>query len=142
MKKIFNPGTFALLVICTCIASCVSKGKFLSSESRVHSLATDSSSTHHQLNDCNAHVKTLEDENSALRTHNTEVENDLQNVSSKSKMTIAEQAKRVKDLQSLIQSQKDVMNRLRKSIADALVNFKPDELSVYIKDGKHQLANR
>jgi chemotaxis protein MotB len=27
------------------------------------------------------------------------------------------------------------MDKLRKTIADALVNFKPDELSVYIKDG-------
>ncbi len=32
------------------------------------------------------------------------------------------------------------MNKLRKSIADALVNFKPDELSVYIKDGNVYVA--
>ena len=51
-------------------------------------------------------------------------------------MTIAEQAKRLKDLQELIQGQKDVMNKLKKTIADALVNFKPDELTVSIKDGK------
>ncbi len=28
------------------------------------------------------------------------------------------------------------MNRLRKTIADALINFKSDELSVYVKEGK------
>src|SRR6185369_11664755 len=28
------------------------------------------------------------------------------------------------------------MNRLKKTVADALVNFKPDELSVTVKDGK------
>ena len=51
-------------------------------------------------------------------------------------MTIADQAKRLSDLQSLIQSQRDVMNKLKKTIADALVNFKPDELTVSIKNGK------
>jgi chemotaxis protein MotB len=29
-----------------------------------------------------------------------------------------------------------VVNKLKKTVADALVNFKPDELSVSIKDGK------
>ena len=53
-----------------------------------------------------------------------------------SKMTIADQAKRMKDLQKLIQSQKDILTNLKKTIADALVNFKPDELSVELKDGR------
>ncbi len=50
-------------------------------------------------------------------------------------MTIADQAKRLKNLQTMIQSQKDVMTRLKNSIAAALVNYKADELFVYIKDG-------
>ncbi len=50
-------------------------------------------------------------------------------------MTIADQARRLKNLQDLIQSQRDVMNKLKASIATALINFKADELSVYIKDG-------
>jgi chemotaxis protein MotB len=36
----------------------------------------------------------------------------------------------------MIQGQKDVMSKLKKIIADALINFKPDELTVSIKDGK------
>jgi chemotaxis protein MotB len=50
-------------------------------------------------------------------------------------MTIADQAKRLKNFQNMIQAQKDVMNKLKNSIADALMNYKTDELSVYIKDG-------
>jgi chemotaxis protein MotB len=50
-------------------------------------------------------------------------------------MTIADQAKRLKNLQDIIQSQRDVMTNLKNSIADALMNYKTDELSVYIKDG-------
>jgi chemotaxis protein MotB len=136
--KTISISTLAICVLCLFISSCVSKGKFLASESRVHGLQGDSATTHRQLNDCNAQVKKLQDDKSALEAQNANSQSDLrdlQNASSKSKMTIAEQAKRLKDLQDLIQSQRDVMNRLRKSIADALVNFKPDELSVYIKDG-------
>jgi chemotaxis protein MotB len=35
----------------------------------------------------------------------------------------------------MIQSQKDIMSKLKNSISDALMNYKNDELSVYIKDG-------
>src|SRR5665647_2492883 len=50
-------------------------------------------------------------------------------------MTIADQAQRLKKLQDMIQSQKDVMTRLKNSISDALMNYKTDELAVYTKDG-------
>jgi len=63
------------------------------------------------------------------------IQNDLKALSSESKMTFADQAKRLKILQDIIQSQKDVMVRLKNSIADALMEYKADELSVYIKDG-------
>jgi len=51
-------------------------------------------------------------------------------------MTIADQAKRLKSLQDIIQNEKDVMTKLKNSITDALLNYKTDELNVYIKDGK------
>jgi len=35
----------------------------------------------------------------------------------------------------MIQAQKNVMSKLKNSIADALMNYKSDELSVYTKDG-------
>jgi chemotaxis protein MotB len=50
-------------------------------------------------------------------------------------MTIADQAKRLKSLQDMIQAQKQVMTNLQNSIAKALMNYKADELTVYIKDG-------
>ena len=111
-------------------------------ENHIKKLQVDSSETHQSLANCNAQVKGLQNDKKGLQAQLDAVEGDLQNLSSSSKntieksnLTIAEQAKRLRDLQNLIQSQRDVMNRLRKSIADALVNFKPDELSVYVKDG-------
>jgi chemotaxis protein MotB len=98
------------------------------SEAKVDQLQKDSINTHSQLNECNMQVKNLNEEKASLQ-------NDLKTLSTESKMTIADQAKRLKDLQYMIQSQKDVMVRLKNSMADALMNYESDELSVYIKDG-------
>jgi len=59
----------------------------------------------------------------------------LKNTRTESNMTIADQAKRLKDLQAVIQSQRDVMSNLKNSIADALINYETDELSIYTIDG-------
>lgn len=137
MKTTFYLGAAALALTLS-LNSCVSKGKYLLSEKRGNRLQADSAETHNLLDACNAQARQLENERNNLMAQNALSQKDLkdlQETANKSKMTIAEQAKRLKDLETLIQSQKDVMNRLKKSIADALVNFKPDELSVYIKDG-------
>lgn len=113
-------------------------------------LQTDSSKTHEKLDECAGSLSTcnvnlgncntaksaLQRENNALTGKVQSTEQDLKDYTNKSEMTIADQAKRLKDLQDLIQSQRNVMNKLKKTIADALVNFKADELSVYVKDGK------
>ncbi len=143
MKKIILPSVAAAMLLCLfSLSSCVTKKKYNASQDWLGKLQKDSSITHKQLDGCNDQVRSLTDQNGNLEKQLSDVQGNLKDVSSKSsqaiaqsKMTIAEQAKRLKDLQDLIQSQKDVMNRLRQSIADALVNFKPDELSVNIKDG-------
>jgi chemotaxis protein MotB len=136
MKKISHCTAFVFLAVVLSLSSCVTKGKFLMSEAQVYKLQNDSSSTHRLLNECNAAVKTLQDQSNAYKDANDASQADLKNLSSSSKMTIADQAKRLKNLQDLIQKQKDVMNKLKGDIANALINFKPDELSVYVKDGK------
>jgi chemotaxis protein MotB len=142
MKKTFQFFAFISLIIGLSLTSCVSGKKFKASEARVDKLQRDSTSTHGQLNDCNKNVKDLNAEkasllskNSLLSDENSTVSYDLKSLSAQSKMTIADQAKRLKNLQDIIQSQKEVMLRLKKSISDALINYKADELSVYIKDG-------
>ncbi len=129
---------FSLVAVCIIIAisSCVPKRQLISSQGRVRQLQTDSSGTHNLLNECNSNLKDCNTTASHLLQQKDSVGGDLQNLSSSSQMTINDQAKRLKDLQTIIQSQKDVMNKLKKTIADALINFKPDELTVSIKDGK------
>jgi chemotaxis protein MotB len=117
------------------VASCVSSKKFKASEARISHLKTDSINVHRSLNDCNKDVASLNQQKSTLLDENTSVLNDLKSLSIESKMTIADQARRLKKLQDMIQSQKDVMAKLKNSITDALLNYKTDELSVYMKDG-------
>ena len=128
--------TFTLLSFILVFSSCVSKKKFISEQKRVKNLQTDSIGTHSYLNDCNMEVTNLEKEKADIQQTLSTLSSNSQTTIANSKMTIAEQTKRLKDLQTLIQSQKDIVNKLKQTVADALINFKPDELSVSIKDGK------
>ncbi len=145
MKNVLRLLPVISLFVILTLPSCVSKGKYLLSEGRGNRLQRDSSETHGLLNTCNSNLagvqndkRSLEAQIASLKSQSSNLQSDLQNANeagNKSKLTIEQQAKRLKDLQDLIQAQRDVMTKLRKSVADALVNFKPDELSVYIKDG-------
>lgn len=125
-----------LLTIIVSFSSCVSKKKLQNEQKRVKDLQTDSISAHSSLNNCNLTVADLEKEKAEMAKAMFNLSSSSQMTIENSKMTIAEQAKRLKDLQTLIQSQKDILNKLKKTVADALINFKPDELSVELKDGR------
>jgi chemotaxis protein MotB len=135
MKKTFHFLAFLSLVFGLTFPSCVSNKKFMASEAKVDKLQKDNANTLGLLNDCNTQVKILTDDKTSLKNENALVQNSLKALSTESKMTIADQAKRLKNFQDMIQTQKDVMAKLKNSIADALMNYKTDELSVYIKDG-------
>jgi chemotaxis protein MotB len=107
----------------------------VSSRAQVDHLEKVNADKQNLLDACNEQVKKLDEEKTTLQNENALVQKDLKALSSESKMTIADQAKRLKSLQDMIQAQKDVMLNLKNSIANALMNYKSDELSVYTKDG-------
>jgi chemotaxis protein MotB len=135
MKKSIYLLAFLSLIISLSFTSCGPGKKLVKSRAMVDQLQKDSAYTHGKLNDCYAQVKTLYDDKTNLQNENASAQNDLKDLSASSKMTIADQAKRLKSLQTMIQAQKDVMSKLKNSISDALMNYKTDELSVYTKDG-------
>ena len=135
MKKVFLFLALFSVAFSLTFTSCVSSKKFTASQAKVDKLQKDSAIAHRQLNECNMQVSNLKEVKTNLQNENASVQNDLKVLSTTSKMTIAEQAKRLKSLQDMIQSQKDVMSKLKNSITDALMNYKTDELTVYIKDG-------
>jgi len=147
-----NKVTFLALlfvILALSFTSCVSTKKYRASVAWVEQLQRDSLAALHQLNDCNTNLNSikadkaslqnrnssLSNKNTSLESENAAVTNNLNSLSAESKMTIADQAKRLKNLQDIIQSQKDVMLKLKNTISDALMKYKADELSVYIKDG-------
>ena len=135
MKKTFHYLAFLFLMLSLSLTSCVSTKKYKASETRANQLQNDNAAVQKNLNDCNMKVKDLNDQKTSLLNENSSVLNDLKVLSAESKMTIADQAKRLKRLQDMIQAQKDVMTRLKNSIADAMMSYKTDELNVYFKDG-------
>jgi chemotaxis protein MotB len=135
MKKTINILTFLLLIFSLSLTSCVSSKKFAASEARADKLQKENLATQNKLNVCNAQVQSLNDEKVSMKNEYASVQKDLNALSNESKMTIADQARRLKTLQALIQAQKDVMMKLKNSIADALMKYKSDEIHVYIKDG-------
>ncbi|MDO9152576.1 MAG: OmpA family protein [Paludibacter sp.] len=135
MKKSNFVLLFSTLILCVSLTSCGPSKKLVASQNRVDMLLMDSTRTHHQLNDCNVQVNNLQGAQKSLEYQNATIANDLKALSSSSKLTIAEQARRLKTLQDMLQNQRDVMSKLKSSISDALMKYKADELYVYIKDG-------
>ena len=123
------------LILGLSIISCGPSKELRASNAKVNKLQKDSVSTQNQLNTCNTQVTNLKEENSSLHNENSLAQSDLKDLAATSNMTIADQAKRLKNLQNIIQSQKDVMAKLKNSIAEALMNYKSDELYVYIENG-------
>jgi chemotaxis protein MotB len=136
MKTTFHFIVSLSLITGLLFTSCGPSKKLMVSQAKVNKLQKDSANTHSQLNDCNALVKNLKEEKASLQDENASAQNYLKDLTTASKMTIADQAKRLKSLQDIIQNEKDVMTRLKNSITDALLNYKTDELNIYIRDGK------
>jgi len=135
MKKSLHFLAFLSLILGLLFTSCGPSKKLMVSEAKADKLQKDNANALNQLNVCNAQVQNLNKEIASLQNEYASSQKDLKDLSNESKMTISDQARRLRNLQNMIQSQKDVMTRLKNSIADALMNYKADELSVYIKDG-------
>jgi len=142
MKKLIHYLTFLILIVGLLFTSCVSNKKFGASEARADKLQKENSNSLDKLNESNMQAMkmnrekaSLQKENDAVQKEYASIQNDLMVLTTESNMTIREQANRLKSLQDIIDSQSEIASRLKNSIADALMNYKADELSVYLKDG-------
>jgi chemotaxis protein MotB len=135
MKKSLLLLMSLFIVIGLMSVSCVPSKKLDVSEQRATQLQKDNAEALNKLNICNAEVMNLKKDKTSLEDEYSSVQKDLTALSNQSKMTISEQARRLRTLQDRIQSQRDIMIKLKNSIADALMNYKTDELYIYIKDG-------
>ena len=99
---------------------------------KVSNLETQVSEQKGQISDLNDQVNQLNNKAGLLSTNVANKESQL----TKSQQQLADQQKRLEQLQSLMDQQKKATQEIRKKMADALVGFNSNELTVAVKNGK------
>lgn len=122
----------SLLAFAVLITSCVGKRKYVSATSTVDRLRADSAAMSAEAHALRTQLYGLQD-NAQLTA--AELEERKRELKAKDE-ELRVKAERMDDLDRRLRAQSDAMSSLRKKVSDALVNFKADELSVSMKDGK------
>lgn len=120
----------AVLLLTT--SSCVGKRKYVNATSTIDRLRADSLSMASDAHAMRAQLYGLQDHAQLTAAELEQRKRELQ-VKDEELRTKAE---RMDELDRRLRAQSDAMSSLRKKVSDALVNFKADELSVSMKDGK------
>lgn len=144
-NRIFTTACVALTATAF-FTSCVPKRKLVDSEIAVRLLKSDSALKANQINQLQGDLDALRGTNSSLNNQNSSLQNKLsaansdaaqkQNQLQLSKQQIEEQQRKLAQLQALIDQQKEASAALRKKMADALVGFNSNELTISTKNGK------
>jgi len=138
MKKLFT--TVVCLSLATIfLTSCVAKRKYLAARNKATQEEADNMALQrrltHSMDSINAlrnNVNDLNGQVNALGNENANTTNQL----NMTKDQIAAQRARLQQLQSFIDQQQRATEALRKKIADALVGFNSNELTVTMKNGR------
>jgi chemotaxis protein MotB len=129
------------------LPSCVSSRKYDAAQSSIYSLRQDSLENFR-------HRQSLEEQILALQQEYTSYQGEAADeraallaqldaksaVLSEKDQTLQARAERLRQLQDQIDEQNAALNKLRKTVSDALVNFNSDELTVKMKGGYVQVS--
>jgi chemotaxis protein MotB len=128
------------------LGSCVSTKKFEASQQALQSVRNDSASLAAKVSNLESNVSQLKGRINDLTGQVNDLTNkagllstDAANKASqlnKSQQELADQQKRLEQLQALMDQQKKATQEIRKKMADALVGFNSNELTVSVKNGK------
>ena len=121
------------------ISSCVPTRKWKASEASLMSARNDSAKLAANVSSLQSDVAQLKQQVADLNSKAGELTTDAadkQSQLSKSKEELAAQKIRLQQLQALMDQQKKATSDIRKKMADALVGFNSNELTVAIKNGK------
>ena len=145
MKRIANIAivSFASTLL---LVSCVPTRKWKASEAALQSARNDSAALagkvadlqtnigqlKQQIGDLNKKIDDLNNQAGALSTDAADKASRL----NKSQEQLAEERRRLQQLQALMDQQKKATQEIRKKMSDALVGFNSNELTVAIKNGK------
>ncbi|NHB68835.1 OmpA family protein [Perlabentimonas gracilis] len=136
MKVKFNLTVILLLAAGFTFTACVSNKKFTASEAMVGELTKENAIVQAKINSCNAKVDEVTSEKLSIQTLYDSLQTDIDIFIKASNLTIGDQAKRIRGLNSLVYAQKGALSDLRTSLDKALVGYKANELNVYTKNGR------
>lgn len=131
-------------VACICLAtifltSCVAKRKYVFARDKAEQERKDNIALNSRISMQSDSISMLNNSISGLQRQLTALGNENMNTNSELNMTkeqVAAQRKRVEQLQSFIAAQQAAVTTLKNKIAEALVGFNSNELTVTMKDGR------
>ncbi len=130
-----NPSRLLFIVLGTTIlsfSSCVPKKHLLEAEGRINSLQNKNAELKDDISSLQNRLKLMEEANESAA-------NDLESQNktiAANQEALKQKEEKLRELQSLIDKQKQQTEALRQKMANALVNFSSDQLSVFTKNGK------
>lgn len=150
MKKSLPQILCLALILSGLVCSCVPKKKLLASQAALESARSDSSRLAQRVSELQRTVGSLTQEGSTLQQNVASLKQQLESTSrdaagkiasqqsllARSKEELADQQKKLEALQALLEQQKKNADALRQKMADALVKFSSNELTVSVKNGK------
>jgi chemotaxis protein MotB len=129
----------SLLALSTLLFSCVSTKKYEAALGREQNLREMNSQLNSQISDLNGKLKESQDENSRLINQIDAAGQNAAELARAANMTqqeLEQEKKRLAQMRQLMDQQRQAIEGLRQKMTNALVNFKPEELTVTVKNGK------
>jgi chemotaxis protein MotB len=138
--------TYPVLVIAFIFSSCVASRKYKDALAREQSLAEQNVKLNSSINDLNGNVSDLSNKLKDAQNENATLINqvdaagknaaELARLANMTQQQLQEEEQRLAQMRQLMDQQKQAIENLRQKMTNALVNFKPEELTVSIKNGK------
>ena len=142
MKNVFTLAAAILLTV-GLGTSCVSKKKYMASQAHVSELQSDSSNCHNKVAELSTDLERTETQFSKYKNMSEKEQAALASALQQAGDEISQKdqalqlrAQRLQALESRLKQQQDIVNNLRKTVEDALVNFDAEDLSVDVRNGK------
>ena len=133
-------ASIAMMALST---SCVSKKKYVSAQNHIDKLQQDSLAFVRQTNDLQTKLQRTESQFDAYKNKSQNEVASLMsqleqqgNALNEKDQALQLRAQRLRALQERLEKQQNIVNDLRKTVEDALVNVKAEDLSVEVKNGK------
>ena len=138
MKPVKN-SLFISFLLLVLLSSCVSQKKYQAALSREQSLINQNTQLNDEVVRLRGQVANLQKDNARLISQIDEALQKYSQASGQANLTqkqLEAEQKRLLELRRLLQQQSEAVENLRKKMADALIGFNSNELSVFTKNGR------